>query len=95
MCEPATITALLTSVVGAVASRALAPSAPQMPAAPPPPSAPPQPQGAKLPEQAGVRAQGSASGGLGSPSAAGTMLTGASGVSPTLLALGKNTLLGL
>lgn len=57
------------------------------------PSAPPAPQAAKTPDQAVMR-QGSGNGAASVGSAGSTLLTGGMGVSPSLLSLGKNTLLG-
>ena len=83
-------TALAIAAAGTAASTiatiATAPGAPKV--APPP-------QAAKTPDAAGVRNSlaGSAQGG-GGPTVAQTFLTGTGGVDPSLLQLGKNTLLG-
>jgi len=56
---------------------------------------PPPAQAAKQPDQAALRS--AATSRVGAPSGGGTsstMLTGSEGVSPSLLSIGKNTLLG-
>jgi len=59
------------------------------------PSVAPPPQAAKVPDAMGTRnaLAGTGQGG-GSPGIANTFLTGSQGVDPSLLNLGKNTLLG-
>lgn len=59
------------------------------------PAAPPAPQAAKAPD-ADTVAKGMAGAGQagGSPGVAQTFLTGPGGIDPSLLNLGKNTLLG-
>ena len=62
---------------------------PQMPAAPP------EPQAAKAPDSQTVRAGQAGMGQAGgAPGVADTFLTGAGGIDPKLLALGRTTLLG-
>lgn len=62
------------------------PSAPQIPAAP---------QASQAPDAAGTRAAMAGTGqGGGSPGIAQTFLSGAGGVDPSLLNLGRSTLLG-
>lgn len=87
MCDPVTAA---WAIGGALASQTLMAKQPSTPA-PQAPSAPPQPT--KQPDQAAARKNG----GLGAATGqagTGTMLTGAAGVDPASLALGKNTLLG-
>jgi hypothetical protein len=91
MCEPITGAMIGQALMGAVATQAVSglmgggkSSTPQAPAAPAAP-----PQATKQPDQAASRTRGAA----GTPTSA-TMLTGAAGVDPASLALGKNTLLG-
>jgi hypothetical protein len=58
------------------------------------PTAPPTPQAPKAPDQRALRQASGGNYGAPTPGATGTMLTGASGVDPSALNLGKNTLLG-
>lgn len=80
------------AVAGAVASSALAPKPQKMAD----PVLPERQQATKAPEQQAMRA-GKASGEQGGPGVGGpasTLLTGSTGVDPSSLNLGKNTLLG-
>lgn len=86
MCD---LVSIGTAVAGIVASQALAPKAPKMPE---PAALEKPPQAAKMPEQQAVRAAASGGGMGGGPQS--TMLTGAGGVAPGALNIGKNTLLG-
>ena len=75
-------------------SALFSPSVPSIPAAPAPVIEPPK-QAEKAPDASALRDQNKAkmTGGM-SAGPASTLLTGPSGVDPTALALGKNTLLG-
>lgn len=88
--DPVSLTMMAVAGLGsAVASQVLAPKQPQI-AAPPPP-----PQASKAPDANAVRAGMAGTGqGGGSPGVAQTFLSGVQGVDPSLLTLGKNTLLG-
>lgn len=86
MCDPVSIG---VGLAGIVASQALAPKPPKMPDAP---TVEKPPQAAKMPEQQAVRAAASGGGMGGGPQS--TMLTGAGGVAPGALNIGKNVLLG-
>jgi hypothetical protein len=91
MCDPVgAVTKGIGDVIGAV----MKPFTPQVPQAPqaPTPEKPPELQAAKAPDQAALR--GAAAGGATPGSAGSTLLTGGQGVAPSLLSLGKNTLLG-
>jgi hypothetical protein len=70
-------------------------SAFNQPKPPAPMAPPPMPQSSQAPNAQGI-ARGMAGSGQagGSPGVGQTMLTGAGGVDPNTLALGKNTLLG-
>lgn len=85
---------IVAAVVGGLALGTMMNKSPSI-QAPQAPSAPPTPQAAQTP-QAGdalkqVQGQGQAG---GSPGVASTFLTGAGGVDPSQLNLGKTTLLG-
>lgn len=82
MCDPVSI---ITSVVGAAASMAMAPKAPKSNLTKPP-------QAAQQPDEAGRRATSAAASGVG-PAPSSTMLTGTKGVTDAL-SLGRSTLLG-
>jgi len=74
------------------ASAYTAASAPDMPALAPPVA---PPQASKAPDAASVlKNTKTPTGGAGAPGVAGTFLTGAGGIDPNNLLLGKNTLLG-
>jgi len=84
------MTALLAGLGGAAVASAMTPksSAPAI-------AAPPQTQASQAPDAMGQRAALAGSGqGGGSPGIAQTFLSGTQGVDPSLLQLGKNTLLG-
>jgi len=88
-------TAIGTAVAGSFASSLIggwfAPDTPT----PPTPTDVPKPQYASTPDAQATRASMNNSGGAGgSPTAGGSLLTGASGVDPKDLKLGKNQLLG-
>lgn len=96
MCMPANFDPM-SAVVSALAGQALGglfgkKSGTPQPATPAV-SAPPASQAAQTPDESAVRAS-SSRGASEMGSAGSTLLTGGQGVSPTLLALGKNTLLG-
>lgn len=81
------------AIFGAVAAAALTPS-PKTPALQKP-EAPPQPQAAKMPDASAIaRGQAGAGQAGGSPGVAQTFLTGPGGIDPSLLQLGKTSLLG-
>jgi len=98
MCSPeaaALATAAQPAVIAPIAAAGMALGA-LMPKVPNPPGGEPAgrapaSQAERIPDQAGLRRQGANGGPAG---AASTMLTGPGGVSPNLLSLGKNTLLG-
>lgn len=83
--------ALITSAVGMVGASVLAPK----PKTPDIAASTPPPQASQVPDANGVRTgqMGTGQGG-GQPGVAQTFLTGAGGVDPSTLKLGKNTLLG-
>lgn len=77
---------------GMLLSQAMAPSAPSIPA---PPTPAPPPQTSQAPSVQGVQGAMAGTGQAGgAPGVAETMLTGAGGIDPNLLKLGKSTLLG-
>lgn len=86
MCEPTTIAYV---AAGMMASQMMQPSMPSM--SPSKPEAPPQAQ--KAPDAANMRRNNGAAGGING-GVASTFLTGAGGVDPNSLMLGKSTLLG-
>ena len=88
MCAPISPVSIFTALAGSLLSSAMKPQSPSMPA---PVEPTPPPQASKVPDQQAVRAN---RGGGASPAAAGTMLTGPSGVAPGAAALGGNQLLG-
>lgn len=93
MCEPTTIAYAAAAMAGGyAASRALAPDIPTPQATAP--TAPPSKQAAgKQPEVSAMRSANGAGSGMNAAPAS-TFLTGPSGVDPSTLTLGKNTLLG-
>lgn len=85
-------TEIAGAVVGAAINYAMAQKQPKIPdpIAPPPP-----PQASKMPDMGVIQKQMAGAGqGGGAPGIGQTMLTGAGGVNPNQLTLGKNTLLG-
>lgn len=87
-------TAAAWMVGGMAVSQMMTPK-PTTPLAPPTPGAPPASQAASAPQVQGVQsAMGGAGQAGGAPGAASTILTGAGGVDPNSLTLGKKTLLG-
>lgn len=82
----------VAAVVGYVASSQInAPKTPPLEGA----VQPPKEQGEKAPDAGAVRAQQTGTGQAGgSPGVAQTFLTGSGGIDPSLLQLGKSTLLG-
>jgi len=91
MCEPATLATIaqigaaaggVGSLVSAIGGKPSGGGSAQAQVTPPP-------QQASQPDQAGARKRPQSAAG-----APGTMLTGASGIDPSALTLGKNTLLG-
>ena len=85
------VTAFGAAVVGSLVANAFAPDAPTANV----PKATPAPQASQAPSVQGVRQSVGGNGqGGGAPGAAGTLLTGAGGIDPKLLQLGKSSLLG-
>lgn len=87
---------MIASVVGgSILTKLLAPKEqkPQQPDTPAAPTPPPTPQAAQTPDQAARRAPAFGAGGAAS-AAGSTLLTGPEGVAPSLLNLGKNSVLG-
>jgi hypothetical protein len=93
MCEPTTIAYAAAAVVGSyAATKAMAPDIPTPQATTP--TAPPSKQAdGKQPDVKAMRGANAAASGVNAGPAS-TFLTGPSGIDPSQLTLGKNTLLG-